>query len=167
MSEHMTGADLAHLQELAAAYARAGADIAARAGDLRGRIARSVAAFEATTDRLRGDTYRTVAAIEHEITDLGSISTAVAWTGANRAAFDEELQRFSTSVRAGAAALTEGLDAIRHGGVARFTGLLEEFGVAAVHAGDNVEVRAGDLHRAVSDQSERLHEAASVGWTAA
>lgn len=167
MSDQMTGADLEHLEQLAGAYTRSGVALAAKAADLRSRIARSVGAFEASTDRLRVDTERAAATMETEIGDLSATAAGVAWTGANRLAFDADLQRFAVSVRAGAAALVEGLDALRAGGVSRFTELLEGFGASVVAAGEGLETTTSDLNRAVTTQRDQLHQAADVGWTAA
>lgn len=168
MSDHgMTGADLEHLGQLAAAYAQSGAAIAARAAELRARLGRAVDAFDATTERLRADTDRTAATMDGEIADLAATAAGVAWTGANRAAFDDELHRFGRFVRAASAAFVDGLAAIRHGGIAPLTTSLADFGVATERAGGGVETATGDLRRVVTDQRDRLHEAADGGWTAA
>ena len=167
MSDHMTGADLEHLEQLAGAYTRSGAELATKAADLRTRIARSVGPFEAAAERLRADTDRAAATMEAEIGDLSATAAAVAWTGANRAAFDADMQRFAASVRAGAAALVEGLATLRARGVTRFTELLEGFGTSVVAAGEGLEATTSDLQRAVTTQRDQLHQAAEVGWTSA
>ncbi len=168
MSDHtMTGADLEHLEQLASAYSRSGATITARAAELRARLTRAVEAFEATTERLRADTDGTAATMVDEIVDLSAIAAGVAWTGANRAAFDDELHRFARSVRSASEALVDGLAAIHRRGVTPFAGSLQDFGAATARAGDGVETATSDLHRAVAAQREQLHEAADVGWTTA
>jgi hypothetical protein len=169
MSDHpneMTGADLEHLEHLAGAYGVAGREIAARAAELRRRIGRTVAEFDTTTEVLRAETGRAAALMEEEIAALAATAAGVAWTGANRLAFDEELQRFATSVRSGAAALVDGVARLRAAGVTPFTAFLDDFGAATAAAGDGVEAATADLRRLVEHQRAELHAAAGGGWMA-
>jgi hypothetical protein len=163
----MTGADLGHLDDLAAEYATAGRDVAARAGELRTQIVASVATYRDAMDRLRADTDRTASAMGDEIAELAAAAGAVAWTGGNRLAFDAELDRFSAEVRGATAAIVEGVHELRAGGVERFADLQEGFGRAIADAGDGIDVTGGDLRGVVASQREALHQAAEVGWTSA
>ena len=167
MSTPITGADLGQLDDLAAEYATAGRDVAARAAELRTQIVASVATYREAMDRLHADTERTATAMGDEIAELSATAGAVAWTGANRVAFDAELDRFAGEVRGGTAAIVEGVHELRVGGVERFAELQEEFGRAIADAGDGIEVTGGDLRAVVASQREALHQAAEVGWMSA
>jgi hypothetical protein len=167
MSEPMTGADLGHLEDLATTYAATGRDVAARAVELRAQITTSVAAFRDAMDRLRADTERAATAMTDEVNALSSAAGAVAWTGANRLAFDAGLERFAGELRAGTTSILDGVHELRAGGVERFAELQEEFGRAIGAAADGVEVEAGDLRAVVATQRDALHQAGDVGWMSA
>jgi uncharacterized protein YukE len=167
MSSPITGADLGHLDDLAAQYSATGGEVATRADELRRRVATSVSSYRDTMDRLRAETEHTTTAMEDEIADLAATAGSVAWTGANRVAFDDELARFAAEVRRGTGAIIDGVDELRAGGVERFAALLEELGAAITAAGDGVELAATDVRTAVATQREALHQAGELGWTAA
>ena len=105
MSEQMLGADLQQLEDLAAAFDKAGTEIAAKADTLRDKIDASVDAFVAALDGLARDASTLTSAIDTEIDGVSTQASGVQWTGGNRGAFDTDLGTFNTAVKTGTAAI--------------------------------------------------------------
>lgn len=167
MSEQMLGADLQQLEDLAAAFETAGAQIAARADELRDKIGTSVEAFVDALDQLRAQTLVLTGDIDVEIQAVGTQAAGVQWTGNNRLAFDTDLGAFTRSVNTGTAAINTDIDQLKTEVDSRFTPVLTQFGVALRDSAGDVNTTTGGMRTAVSTQRANLDEAANVGWTTA
>ena len=167
MSADLTGADLGDLDALADAYAAAGSRIAGRADELRTRLGAAVATFEATMVRLHQETTTLTQALDDEVATVASQSGAVAWSGANRSAFDADLQRFVGAVRAGSAAIVAGVGELRASIDQRFSPILHDVGRAVTGAAAGVDAATGDLRVGLATLRTNLDHAANVGWTSA
>ena len=165
MSTPMTGADLGHLDDLAAEYATAGADVAARAAELRTQIACRVGRpYRQAMDRLRADTERTTTAMGDEIADAGGDRRARSPGPAPTASRStRSSERFAGEVRSGTAADRRGRARAarrRRRALRRAAGGVRP---AIADAGDGIETAGGDLRTSVAAQREALHQAAERG----
>jgi len=167
MSQELVGADLAHLDALATAYDTAGREVAQRVDELRGRFGTAVSSFQTTMSRLQSAAGALTAAMDDEVAAVANHAAAVGWTGANRHAFDADLQRFVGIVRTGAAAIDDGVADLRGSVDQRFAPVLENFGVSVRDAADDIDTATAGMRTSVTTQRDRLDEAANVGWGSA
>lgn len=167
MSNELTGADLEHLDALSDAYAVAGTQITGRAADLQQRLATAVSTFGSSMVRLTQQASTLTQAIDDEVGAVSTQATAVSWSGANRAAFDGDVQRFVGSVRAGNSAIVAGIDELRSSVDQRFSPVLEDFGRAVAGSADGVATATSATQANVANQRRSLDEAANIGWTSA
>lgn len=167
MTMPMTGADIAHLESLAESYGAAGAEIADRAQQLRARITTAVTALSGSVDTLETDTGALTRQMGDDLGLLKGHAADVPWTGANRLAFDADLDTFSNSVQAGLQAMVDGVRTLRTAGVDPFNAVLTDFAGAVSDAGDGVEVNAATMRGGVARQHDALQQAGEIGWSAA
>lgn len=166
MSEHTTGADLEQLEDLASTYGTSGAAIAARGRDLRTRITQTVERFDTTMSTLRTQAVQVNEDLQEDVDGLTELAAATTWTGANRAAFDQDLATLRQAIARSNAAIVEGLDQFDQTGLAPFRTMLHDYGVALTDAGNGVEEATATMQTGVADQRSAIADAADVGWTA-
>jgi hypothetical protein len=162
-----TGADLDQLDQLAAQFATAGAEMSARAGELRAKISSAVSTFESTLTGLQSDTSALTAQMNTEMGAVRSQADGVQWTGANRAGFDGDLHSFSSAVQVGTSQIDAGVAGIKAQVDTRFTPVLGEFSAALDKSASGVNDATVTMKTAVDTQRTNLDQAANVGWTSA
>lgn len=162
-----TGADLDHLDQLAAAFTTAGAEIAAKADTLRTKISTAVGAFESTLSNLQHEASALAAQMNDEMAGVTTQANGVAWTGNNRSAFDGDLATFSGVVQSSTAQIDSDIAAIKAQVDTRFNPVLTEFAAALATRSDEVGATTTTMKTAVDTQRANLDQAANVGWTSA
>jgi len=167
MSQELLGADLGNLEVLATAYESAGREVAQRADDLRGRLGTAVSSFQTTMARLQSEAGVLTTAMDDEVAAVANHASSVGWTGANRHAFDGDLQRFVGIVRTAAAAIDDGIADLRSDVDRRFAPVLEEFGVTVRDAADGIDSNTSGMRTSITTQRDRLDGAANIGWSSA